>query len=84
MSILNQYSYVMIAIVGGFVLAAVIWRWKAAHPFLRIGLGVLFVAAAVGVGFALNYPASTPNTPADVEAVIDNSQPTIVLLYSDY
>lgn len=84
MSILNQYSYVVIAAVGGVVLAAVIWLWKDAHPFLRIGLGILFAAATIGVGFALNYPASTPDTPADVEDVIHNSQPTVVLLYSDY
>lgn len=84
MPILNQYSYIVIATVGGVIVATVIWRWKAAHPLLRIGPGILFAAAAIGVGFALNYPASTPDTPADVEAVIGNGQPTVVLLYSDY
>ncbi len=84
MSILNQYSYVVMAAMGGLILAAMIWRWKNAHLYVRIGLGVLFAAAAIGVGFALNFSADTPDTPAEVEAIIHNGQPTVVLLYSNY
>ncbi|MBN2469805.1 MAG: hypothetical protein JXN59_03685 [Anaerolineae bacterium] len=84
MGFLNQYSYVLFAVLLGAGLGVSLWRWKRAPLALRAGLMVIFVVAAVGVQLARRYPTPQIATLDEAEAILNNEQPTFVMLYSNY
>lgn len=86
MSFFNQYSFVVMLLSVGVVLALGLWRWRKGHPYVRAGLVAWYVFGALLLTLALRYPTGnlSPQTPAQVEALIGNQQPSFVMLYSRY
>jgi hypothetical protein len=85
MSIINQYSYVILSAFVGVLLAAGLWLWKGAAPALRIALLAVYVLGAVGMHFALRYRAVGESASADsAEEALSNGRPTFLMLYSNY
>lgn len=83
-SLFNQYSFVIAALVVGLGLTLGLWRWRRPGRVLKIALLVGYALIAGGINLAFHYPASTVETVDDVEAMLVNSRPTFVMLYSDY
>ncbi len=87
MSLLNQYSFVVFAVVFGLMMAGVLWRWQdlPLSPALRVVALAIYAVAAVLAGMALRYPAAEqPLTQSSADATIGNGRPTFVMLYSNY
>ena len=85
MAIINQYSYVFTAVVGGLLVAAGLWFWKGPAPGLRVALMVAYLLGAIGVHFVLRYRSSEgAANAAAVEDTLGNGRPTLVMLYSNY
>lgn len=84
-ALLAQFSFLIAVIFTGAGLAVLLWRWKTASPALRAGIAAWYVLVVLVIALLFRYPA-TPNihTPAEVEAVLANGQPTFVMLYSNY
>ncbi len=84
MGFLNQYSYVLMAaaVVAGAGVA--LWRWQRAPVLLRLGLLAVIIAAAVGINMARRYPTPEVSTLYEAQAILENEQPTFVMLYSNY
>lgn len=86
MSFFNQYSFLMLIVLAGISLSVGLWRWRAAHPYLRTGLMAWYVLGALLLALATRYPPGTdaPQTPQQVEAMLNEGRPTLVMLYSNY
>lgn len=81
----NQFSF-LIAIVGvGLLVVLALWRWHRPHPLLRLALFAWYALGALTFALILRYPA-TPDVQRveDVNAVLQNGNPTFVTLYSNY
>lgn len=84
---INQYSFVLFAIVGAVLLAAAMWRWhRPARPLLRAATLGIYGVGMVGVMIGAQFPQSSTdvNSYAEVQRVINNDQPTFVMLYSHF
>ncbi|MCS6836463.1 MAG: hypothetical protein NZ750_10650 [Anaerolineae bacterium] len=86
MSFFNQYSFLMMIVLAGLGLAVGLWRWRAGHPYVRAGLMAWYVLGALLLILATRYPPGTdvPQTPAQVESMLREGRPTLVMLYSNY
>ncbi|NWF70976.1 MAG: hypothetical protein HXY40_17970 [Chloroflexi bacterium] len=94
MGIFNQYSFFAAAATVGLILAAALWLGLRALPALRdrprgraLLLGTLLALYAGGVvlfNLSRQYPASSVQTTAEVDAVLSSGRPTFVMLYSNY
>lgn len=86
MAFFNQYSLLLALVVGAVLVAASLWRWQRGHVLLRAGVMAWYVLGAVVLVLALRYPALDAGiqTVADVENIIQDGEPTFVMLYSNY
>lgn len=85
MSIFNQYSFLFVAIAGALVLGVVIWRFplkRTTRLLTLVAYGVTVLALII----AIQFPTSNDEVDsyAQVETVIDNGRPTLVMLYSHF
>lgn len=85
MAFLNQFSFLLLAIGVGFALLVVVWYWRRANPLLRAGFLAWYLLGVLILALVWRYPAA-PNlkTASDVDAVLNNGRPTLVMLYSNY
>jgi hypothetical protein len=84
-SIINQYSYVFTAVVGGILLAVGLWLWKGVAPGLRAALLAAYLLGAVGLHFVLRYRSGEGEVSVgSAEAILANGRPTFLMLYSNY
>ena len=84
LAILNQYSFVIGALIVGGLLAAGLRRWTRGPRLLRIGL---LAAYLIGIGLyatANRYPDPQVRSVAEADAILSSGQPTFVMLYSNY
>ncbi len=84
MQFFNQFSFLIFSAVGGVVLALLLWRWQRPPLLLR---GALMAAYAVGivlVALLVRYPVGTVDSAEQVEATLNNGNPSLVMLYSNY
>jgi hypothetical protein len=86
MAIINQFSFVISAVLTGAILAVVLWRWKRLPlpVWLRVVMLALYIVGAIALGLSRRYPDSSVTTLAEAEARLTNEQPTFVMLYSNY
>ena len=87
MSIINQYSYILFSIAGGLILAGAMWRWRRpANVRIRVGVVVAYVAVIVLISSQLQFPSSNTEISSfvEVEAALNNGQPTFVMMYSHF
>lgn len=84
MALLNQYSYVLLALLISVVLARLLWRAKRLHPVLRAGLLILLIMTLSAFGLSRRQPAPSVGSISAAEAILTNEQPTFVMLYSNY
>jgi hypothetical protein len=85
-SFFNQYSFLLMIAGAGLALLVGLWRWREGHPYLRAGLLAWYVLGALLLALATRYPPGTdaPQTPEQVEAMLREGRPTLVMLYSNY
>lgn len=84
MSIFNQYSFVVITIVLGLVLAFALWRWRGRSVGLRAVVMLVFIAVMAGVGLTLRYPDTSVESVQDADTLLTNGNPTFLMFYSNY
>lgn len=85
MSFFNQYSLIVVAGSGALVFGAVLWCWHSLPLLLRAALWLAYIIGALLIAFSVRYPLEdTPQTAAEVEALLNNGQPTFLMLYSNY
>lgn len=87
MSIINQYSFVFIAVGGALALAILMWRLRRPHnALLRAAMLSIYGILVILILAGSRFPAS--NTLASnyghVEQTIHNGRPTFVMLYSHF
>lgn len=84
MGFFNQYSFLIFSAIGGLALVIMLWRWTRPPVLLRLTV-LLFYAIGV-VFFALNvrYSRSPVENVEQVETVLVNGQPTLLMFYSNY
>lgn len=80
----NQYSFVVGALIGGGLLAVGLARWSRAPRWLRIGLLAVYVIGAGLFAAANRYPDPQVRSVAEADAVLNGDQPVFVMLYSNY
>jgi thiol-disulfide isomerase/thioredoxin len=84
-AIVNQFSFLTFSLLVGAVLIVIAWRWRRPHPIIRIGIVAAFALVVVMVGTTRRYPATPEVTSlSEVDAILNNDQPTFVMLYSNY
>lgn len=85
MTIVNQFSFVVLAIFVGLILGVVLCRLEWLSRNIRLGLMAAYILATVGVHLLTGYqPSPAGENMADIEATIDNGQPTFMMFYSNY
>ncbi len=87
MAVINQFSFVAAAGLGGLVLAVALWRWQSLplSPAPRVAVFVLYVVVMVALLFRMRYPQeNTADAPATVDNALTNGRPTFIMLYSNY
>lgn len=86
MAIFNQFSFVIFAVVLGVALLVGLRYIPNRSPSVRLGITGVYLLVIVFIGLQFRYPASPVDveTVADVEAMLSNNQPTLVMLYSNY
>ncbi len=80
--IVNQFSYVLIAIFLVGVASIIVWRVRRVPRWLSVGV----VALALVVVWLVARPTATAevNSLADAEGLIGTGKPTIVEFLSEY
>ena len=84
MALFAQFSFLITTITGGLLLLLGLWRWQRGNPYLRAGILAWYVLGVLVIGLVFRYPATPVGTPADVERILDNGKPTLVMLYSNF
>ena len=84
LNIFNQYSFIATSIILLIIVALVIWRWQNGPLWARVGLAVLTVAGLAAARLALNYQENYDGSLAAAEEIINNGDPTLLMLYSNY
>jgi thiol-disulfide isomerase/thioredoxin len=84
MALFAQFSFLIATLVGGALLLLGLWRWQRGNPYARAGIFAWYVLGVLVIGLVFRYPAANAATPADVERILDNGKPTLVMLYSNF
>jgi uncharacterized membrane protein YqjE len=84
MWLLNQFSFVFVALLIGALLAFGLWRWQGIDRLVRLALFVLYVAALIVVAATFRYSSNDAGSVEQVEAALSAGRPTLVMLYSNY
>ena len=88
MQFINQFSYLLAAGGGGLVLAVILWRWRRLpqRRLFRLGVLAIYILAAALFLLLMRYPASPAAyaSVTEVEAILHDDHPTLVMLYSNY
>ena len=82
-ALVNQFSFVIISLVFGSLLAVGLWRWRRS-PWLRAGVMAWYILGVLLITLAVRYPASPYTTPQAVEAALLRGEPTFIMFYSNY
>lgn len=82
--IINQYSFVVSAVLLGGLIGIGLLRWRNASRWLRISLAAVYLLGVLGMRIGLNYRQYATGTVADIEQTLVDGQPTLVYLYSNY
>ena len=83
-NLFNQYSFVVLSVFLGVIVAGGLWRWQAGPLWLRLALAAVYL---LGVGIArltLNYHENYTGGLADVDQTLTDGSPTLLMLYSNY
>lgn len=86
MQLINQFSFPLLAIVGAVILVVGLLRVPKLNRYARITLLGIYLLGIFFVSTQFRYPDSpvTIDTVVDVEAILQNSASTFVMLYSNY
>lgn len=81
-AVLNQYSFVWIAVTVITVAATATWRVR--RRWLRAAIPLTLLAAAVVAFFALRTGPGNLRSVADFDRALASGKPVLLELYSDY
>lgn len=82
MSVLNHYSFVLIAVVLVTIAAAATWRVK--RRWLRATIPGVIVAGMVVAFVALRTGGGNVHKVADLETALASGKPVMLEFFSDY
>ena len=86
MSLFNQYSLIIFGISGGLILGGLMWRFhRPTRLTFRIATLAVYGVVVLTIGF-LQFPTSnnTVDTYEQIESVINDGEPTFVMMYSHF
>lgn len=84
MGFFNQYSFLIFSTIGGFALVIMLWRWTRPPLALRLTVLVFYTIGVVFFALNVRYTPSSVENAEQVETVLVNGQPTLLMFYSNY
>jgi hypothetical protein len=82
-SFVNQFSFLLVSLGLGVLLALGLWRWRRSL-WMRAGVMAWYIFAVLLLALVLRYPPSPYTTSQAVEAALVRGEPSFVMLYSNY
>ena len=82
MSLLNHYSFVVVALVVVSIALAATWRVR--RRWLRATIPAVLAAGAVVAFVALRTGGGNVHSVSDVDGALASGKPVFLELYSDY
>jgi thiol-disulfide isomerase/thioredoxin len=87
MALFNQYSAIVLALVGGLVLIGMMWRLRRPGQMVaRVGMLAVYAVVVAALILSLSFPESNAEVEniATIETALVNGKPTFMMLYSHF
>lgn len=83
-NLINQYSFVVLSIFLGLIVAGVLWRWQTGPLWLRLALAAAYLLGVGIVRLTLNFHENYTGDLSGVDQTLTDGSPTLLMLYSNY